>query len=359
MGDPRRQRRAFTLVELLVVIGIIALLIGILLPALNRARQAANTVKCGSNLHQVGIAIANYVATNRGYLPACYTYVGQHIDSTGAELPTADVDGYVNWSSYLFTDYSDAKIGTGPNGLGMAIAKPGPYADLSLWRMFTCPSIDSGGLPPTNTFASNNWTGASNDSPGYVDYQAPRLAYTLNEALCPRNKFVLNFQACVRTEHYVQASSVRYSAATILATEWNTNPSVVLGMGESSGGIVVKSHRPICAFCSLASLGGAYQELVDVTDTGAPGSIYRPSAGQLCKTPMQGSFNSQTHIDWVGRNHGASTVNGTVGDTRKSNFLYLDGHVETKHVTDTLTPWQWGATMYTLSPNDDVQTLGI
>ena len=76
----RRQRRAsaanlrpghhaFTLVELLVVIGIIALLISILLPALNRAREQAKAVQCLSNLRQVGVGLASYVSQNRNWFP--------------------------------------------------------------------------------------------------------------------------------------------------------------------------------------------------------------------------------------------------------------------------------------------------
>lgn len=64
-----RKSKAFTLVELLVVIGIIAVLISILLPALNKARQQANEVKCQSNMKQLYNCIAMYCNDNKQYLP--------------------------------------------------------------------------------------------------------------------------------------------------------------------------------------------------------------------------------------------------------------------------------------------------
>jgi prepilin-type N-terminal cleavage/methylation domain-containing protein/prepilin-type processing-associated H-X9-DG protein len=62
-------RSGFTLVELLVVIGIIAVLVGILLPALNKARRAAATVQCQSNMKQIAIGMLQYIQNNKGKFP--------------------------------------------------------------------------------------------------------------------------------------------------------------------------------------------------------------------------------------------------------------------------------------------------
>lgn len=68
MGGSKRLR-GFTLVELLVVIGIIAVLVGILLPTLSKAREAANRAACGSNLRQVGTLLVMYANTYKGKVP--------------------------------------------------------------------------------------------------------------------------------------------------------------------------------------------------------------------------------------------------------------------------------------------------
>src|SRR5256714_8485906 len=65
----RRRNQAFTLVELLVVIGIIAVLVGILLPALNRARRQANQMQCAANMKQIATALLMYINDNKGALP--------------------------------------------------------------------------------------------------------------------------------------------------------------------------------------------------------------------------------------------------------------------------------------------------
>jgi prepilin-type processing-associated H-X9-DG protein/prepilin-type N-terminal cleavage/methylation domain-containing protein len=65
-----RRKSAFTLVELLVVIGIIAILIGVLLPTLAAARKSANMLKCQATMREIGLALQMYAQSSKGYMPA-------------------------------------------------------------------------------------------------------------------------------------------------------------------------------------------------------------------------------------------------------------------------------------------------
>jgi prepilin-type N-terminal cleavage/methylation domain-containing protein/prepilin-type processing-associated H-X9-DG protein len=310
------ETRGFTLVELLVVIGIIALLVSILMPALSKARDYANTIKCAAHLRTVGQGVAIYMAENKLTFPASYVYNGQQVVG-GVQTPDAPVQGYLHWSALLF----------------VSAGQPVPR------DAFTCPSMQNGGLPATDP-GSDRDEGVEPDVAGVVDDQAPRMAFTLNEAVCPRNKWVMGFQGAIRPYRYVRGGMIRDSSHVILGTEFHENPRMAQGAGRQ-GGIVCKSHRPVHGFAGLT--GGFDLEMTP------PGSRLRKCEVSDLEGDPQPPGDMKCRLNWVGRNHGRKVLDRLGFDLRKTNFLYVDGHVETKHIRETLRPvFEWGERCYSL-----------
>ena len=135
----RGKPGAFTLVELLVVIGIIALLIGILLPTLGKARKAARATACLSNLRQMGTGWVMYLSDSRGHLPH-WVWLQTPTSLTGARR-----DDFV-WRGFIFGVLTDYRINSMQLHCPEA-QEPVPY------------DLNSGGGIKGGGTAYNSWSG--------------------------------------------------------------------------------------------------------------------------------------------------------------------------------------------------------
>ncbi len=140
-----RGRKGFTLIELLVVIAIIAILIGLLLPAVQKVREAAARMQCGNNLHQIALAAHNYEGAYQKLPPGIAVANGSYIGVLAYLLPYVEQDNIYKQIPTAFFTPSGAGVWWG-NGNSWAAAN-------NKVKTFLCPSDNAEATPGSGIWA--------------------------------------------------------------------------------------------------------------------------------------------------------------------------------------------------------------
>jgi prepilin-type N-terminal cleavage/methylation domain-containing protein/prepilin-type processing-associated H-X9-DG protein len=273
----RRSQQAFTLVELLVVIGIIAVLIGILLPALNKARRAAATVQCASNMKQISQAMLMYINANKGHFMPCQIKAGGDVYPNG-------------W--WWATELVRGKYITAPN----AYPTPGGDREVASSSVFRCPE----------GFAEDSFSGGAGDYP----------TDTKN------NSFIIGNNTQAKAEGFGILSWYMLNSRNLSSS----------GAWPKGGKIT-----PFLYFSSNTG-GSPSKDLVDpqwqrtlsmIKKSSEMVMIVESADSNWCDQGISGKYNGSNggianYLNRLGARHGKKTADGANAST---NFAFFDGHV--------------------------------
>ena len=308
----RRSRRGFTLVELLVVIGIIALLISILLPALGKARKSAQTVQCLSNLKQLGLSMSIYAAENQSAILG---------------------SGVTSGRSVFNSDFSAELVADGNDSMrGMPI-HPNDYFAPILSMSF-------------NSWATKDETSMQNR---YQDYM------NLKQFVCPAYSGVLATRFGGGGTTLQSISYCTSFAQLVMPAFPTTNPGITTCTRMSGGG--TWPVLPNAYFPKLSKVGTGSNKIFAAdgakfsSNTQPPNySIALPAVGGQWGSTTQGSNSNYSDMGpWTISNssydRSAAPGNANAGaatDSRglafrhgvnrngqyRINAVYMDGHAE-------------------------------
>jgi len=308
-----RLRRAFTLVELLVVIGIIALLISILLPALGKARDGANTVASSANLRSILQGMQIYAAQNNGAIPGSgwttarflYNASGGGANNAFSDSNCPSVVDEFDWQSPI-AKVMGIKF---PEG-GDTTSRGLRFMQLRDAKIFTCPS---------NQYLATVFTGEtgglSNVTVGQMISYNTAIAFLFeNNGVDFQTKVPDSFGWKLPSAYSPKVAKVGQPAEKIYIADGaryavQTGPDVALGC--------------------RTSLGGAYSD--------------QPPSSQFSHSWDRSHANGiPVGVDiriWAFR-HGTKKQNQSA-DTYRGNFGFFDGHVETMGDLQASNPKFW------------------
>ncbi len=341
------KRTGFTLIELLVVVAVIAILISVLLPALNSARKEGQSIVALNNGRQVAVA-ANAYTANGGFqldgvgraehFPPAYLYA--ELDDQGRPTLRPKLreqgrsiqsdQGYVHWTWYLFGN------------------------EFTPVEAFTSPLVPNGGAPATNPGPNaEDWEPEQRNSRGLTvgaavpeDLQAKRVAFTPNMGVMPRNKFYRGRDVDGAYERSLWATTVAPSdiaqpSSTALITEFaGLNSYRPVSEGGSGGGFEMKSERPLVPMEHL-SLGGDFFGSSGARPTRSEPSFRYARLADVAPWDQvgdQGWMDSPTPWNAIGRHHPGE----------RTAFVYIDGSGERSTIEESITNQRWGRSVYSV-----------
>jgi prepilin-type N-terminal cleavage/methylation domain-containing protein/prepilin-type processing-associated H-X9-DG protein len=311
---PRLPRRAFTLIELLVVIAIIAVLIGLLLPAVQKVREAAARSSCSNNLKQIGLALHNYHGANNTFPPGCVP------DSSGGTVTSWGSSWKVFILSYLEQDNIYSKWSfTGSSGYSNGAN--GTLVDGLTIKNYRCPSSR---LPDFSTYQNPN-------SPGFEMFTT--YVGIAGSAVDPATGTNPCTACSSGGAGIVSGNGILYPNSSVAITQISDGSSNTLLVGEQGNNLLDANGAPIPGGFGAITSQGPHGWTMGANGDLTPPPTYMASHDNR-------AFNTTTiryQINVIGMSNdcGAGTCDNTganiplsSGHGQGANGLFADGSVK-------------------------------